>query len=321
MTTKDTRVTTAAAAEGWVLTTARLRELGCGADWIRRRACQGWLTPLHRGVYLVGRRAPGQQEVHRAALLACGPRSALTGWSAAAQYGLVQRHPDHGVTVASPTHRRADWGIDCLRRDLDPHEVTMRHGLRTVTVAAMLGELTKYRDEDELARVIHEAEVRKLLNRFAVERWIEEHPGRQGIATLKAAFARYRPLTGSVRSLLEGRLHAFCSWAELPPSEHNVLFEADGGLRSVDVLFRKQWLAVEIDGGPHQSARNFYEDRERDRCFEADHGLPVMRVTDRDLSEAGRTALARQLWAVLARRDPTLRVPPRFGHVAGGYPL
>lgn len=317
MTTKDTWVTAAAAAEGWVLTTARLRELDCGADWIRRRVRQGWLTPLHRGVYLVGRRAPGPAEVHRAALLACGPRSALTGWSAAAHYGLIHPHPDNGVSIASPTHRRVDWGIDCLRRDLAEHEVTVRRGLRTVTVAAMLGELAKHRYEEELARLIHEAEVRRLLNRFAVQRWIDEHPGRQGIAVLRAAFAGYRPLTGSVRSTLEAQFHEFLCWAALPPSEHNVLFESDWGLRSVDVLFRKQWVAVEIDGGPHRSTRNFYEDRERDRCFEADHGLPVMRVTERDLTAAGRPALAQQLWTVLARRDPTLRVPARFSHVAG----
>lgn len=307
---KDEVITELARKGGAVLSIAELNELGCGADWVRRRVRQGWLTRLHRGVYLVGTAYPTRAQRNRAAVLACGPASALTGMSAAEAYGLVQLPWDYEVQLAAPNRRRVGSGLDCVARDLLPHEVTTRRGVPTVTVPAMLGELA--RRYNDLERIVHEAEVRKLLNLHALARWIDEHPRSHGLSVLREALGARRELTSSVRSTLEVAFHEFLAWGGFPETEHNVLFQTAWGFRTVDVLFRKQWVAVEVDGSPHMSTRNFHEDRERDREFAADFDLPVLRVTARDLQGADRERLACQLWSVLSIKDATLEVPARF---------
>lgn len=307
------RVMARAAASDWVLTTGELRALGASRDWIALRVRQGWLTPLQRGVYLVGRKTPTVREEFRAALLSQGDGAALTGWSTAVQFGLERAERVRDVWVAVPTRRRSSQGVKSVCRHLRDHELTFRRGLPTATIAAMLGEIARTASVPTIERLIHEAEIKKLLRIAAVHRYVDEHPRCDGVGRLRDAAAAHRTLNGSVGSGLEGRFHEFAAWASLPPSEHNVPFGDRASLASVDVLFREQWLAVEIDGGPHRSSRHFHSDRERDRILEADHGLPVLRVTELDLTRERRTRLARQLWAALARRDATLTIPASFG--------
>ena len=75
----------------------------------------------------------------------------------------------------------------------------------------------------------------------------------------------------------------------------------DGERTTVDVLFRDAWVAVELDGGVHESRRHFHTDRRKSRRLEALYGLVVFRVTEEDLAERA-DELARDLHATIARR-------------------
>lgn len=87
-----------------------------------------------------------------------------------------------------------------------------------------------------------------------------------------------------------------------PPAEHGVTFELDGGERTtVDVPFREARVAVELDGGVHESRRHFQTDRRKSRRLEALHGLVIFRVTEEDLAERA-DELAQDLHATIARR-------------------
>lgn len=87
-----------------------------------------------------------------------------------------------------------------------------------------------------------------------------------------------------------------------PPAEHGVTFELDGGERTtVDVPFREARVAVELDGGVHESRRHFQTDRGKSRRLEALHGLVIFRVTEEDLAERA-DELAQDLHATIARR-------------------
>lgn len=71
----------------------------------------------------------------------------------------------------------------------------------------------------------------------------------------------------------------------------------------MDVIFPAARLGVELDGGVHQTIRNFHDDRRKGRRLEALHDLLVFRVTAEDLAERG-DELAADLRTVLGRRTP-----------------
>jgi hypothetical protein len=185
----DEAVTAAARQRGWVLTTSELRDLGARRGWVANRVAAGWLSPLHRGVYLVGRRHPARDERYRAALLFGGGDCLLGGWSAADWYGVRKARPADPVDIVAATHRRGDGSVVCRTREIAAHERTYRRGLPVLTVAAMLGELSARTEADTLSHLMHEAEVRKLLNIGAVHRWLAEHPRRHGSGRLRSVLA------------------------------------------------------------------------------------------------------------------------------------
>lgn len=306
----DERIVAAARRERWVLSTDELRALGVEAGAVHRRVRTGWLTTIFRGVHLVGRSTPTRDELQRAALKACDGVG-LARRSAAVVHGLIARW-DGPVELCVTMKRRKQKGLTPLLRGYGPEDITWRSGLPVTTVAVTLCDLAEVLTPEEVDRAVHEAEFRKKLNIVAVERAMARHPGRPGSKALRAALGkRRRSVDGRLDSKLERRFHDFLHARGFPASEHNVAFDFDdGGKASVDVLFRPQWLAIEVDGGPHQTVNGFHADRRRDRRLEAEWGLTVLRVTEEDLDERP-DALAAELRAALARRGERFLSPAK----------
>lgn len=284
-----------------VVTREELLGAGVSSGWIDRRVASGWLTREFRGVYLVGRARASLDERERAALKACGEASVLSHFSAAARW-KIRRYRSTTVHVTVPGRRRRRRGIIVHESRLHPRDVTTKDGVRLTTVARTLVDLAALLDAEQLDTAVHEAEFLKRLHVGSVDEAMHRAGPVAGLPSLRRALRSRRPANGRIDFGLEREFYAFLRRHGFPPSEHGVAFELDDGRRvSVDVLFRGAWVAIELDGGPHQTTRNFHSDRRRDRRLEALHGLTVIRVTEEDLLRH-EAELAADLRNTLRRR-------------------
>jgi putative AbiEi antitoxin of type IV toxin-antitoxin system len=88
----------------------QLRALGLSASWIKKRVAWGWLIPVLHGVYAVGHRPRLLRGWHHAALLAAGPRSALSNRSAGAHW-VMTKAPSrpHVIAPRSADGIKGSW--------------------------------------------------------------------------------------------------------------------------------------------------------------------------------------------------------------------
>jgi very-short-patch-repair endonuclease len=105
-----------ARAQHWMVTRGQLLELGLSSDAIRHRLRSGFLTPVRRGVYVVGRRDVSPRGHWMGAVLACGPHAFLSHHSAAALLRIRKERPGP-IEVVVPAHvARRPSGIRVHRR-------------------------------------------------------------------------------------------------------------------------------------------------------------------------------------------------------------
>jgi predicted transcriptional regulator of viral defense system len=81
------------------------RRLKYSEGAVKREVAAGRLLPLYRGVFAVGHRELSKHGECLAAVLAAGPRSLLSYWSAAWLWGLTEGSP-RPFHVTAPTTRR-----------------------------------------------------------------------------------------------------------------------------------------------------------------------------------------------------------------------
>jgi very-short-patch-repair endonuclease len=164
---------------------------------------------------------------------------------------------------------------------LAPDEVTTRDGIPVTTAARALLDLAAVLAPARLARALHEAEHHRLADPVGLAALLDRHPGRRGLAALRALLAEEALGTQQTRSPLEDDFLAFAREHRLPRPETNVRRE---GLE-VDVVYRGARLVVELDGrAAHATAAAFERDRARDRALAA-AGWRVMRLTSRQLRD------------------------------------
>ena len=140
-----------------VVTRRQLLAAGVTHDQIRTRVARGSLIVIHPGVYRVGHAAPSIEATYMAAVLACGEGALLMGAAAAYLYGLIRDKPPRPV-VKTRTERRIE-GIE-THRTRKRQRGTEWMGIPITTVPATLIDLSPSMPEPELARVVHEAQVR-----------------------------------------------------------------------------------------------------------------------------------------------------------------
>jgi putative AbiEi antitoxin of type IV toxin-antitoxin system/uncharacterized protein DUF559 len=278
-----------------VVSARQLAGLGLSGDAIATRARAGRLHRLHRGVYAVGHTALTPRSRELAAVLACGPGAVLSHRSAAALWGLLPSGT--WIEVTAPRSRKARSGfVVHTSRRLDKEERRAVDAIPVTSMGRTLVDLADVLDERRLAKAVHEAEVRRLLDLRAIERSLARLPGRTGRHRLLRVLADYEPQPFT-RSDGERRFLAFCREQGLPKPTVNGTAEGF----EVDFFWPEAALVVEMDGGTtHHTRWAFHEDRRRDRAL-AVAGIQVLRVTPPDLGRgAGR--LGAELRAVLARR-------------------
>jgi hypothetical protein len=283
----DRKIHQAASARGLV-THAQLRALGLAPSSITDRCQTRKLVRIHQGVYFVGHAELTPLARAEAAVLACGPRSALSHDSAAALYGL-RRWP--AVPEISSALQRKRRGIRTHRTTtLTRADVTIRKGIRVTAPPRTIADIAPRLTDRQLTRVIHEARRNGDLPSPALSTLLNSCP--------RAAYL-VDPGQPPSDSALADAFRAFLRAYDLPRPAFEVKWH---GFR-VDALYAEHRLIVELDGRlDHDQFDRFEADRRRD-ALALEHGFVTLRVTWRRLHDEP-AQFERQLRAILAAREP-----------------
>jgi hypothetical protein len=294
----DRAVAELARRQHGVVGRAQLMALGLSPAEIDGRVRRGRFHRVHQGVYAVGHLALSRYGRFMAAVLACGDGAALSHFSAAVVWGLLEAEGQE-IHVTAPGRRRAR-GVVVHRARLEGERVR-RSGIVVTTPSRTLVDLADVVPRRTLERAFDEAEYLGLDWRAA-----EPRHGRSGSGTLSSVLAVHTP--GSTRTLseLEEKFLAFCDERGIPRPVVNIHVE---GYLS-DFVWRADRVIVETDGKRAHGTRRA---RERDPVRDADlqiAGWRVMRVTSKRLSRHPR-AVEDQLWRLLRRASEAPAAPRR----------
>jgi very-short-patch-repair endonuclease len=261
---------------------AQLLVAGLGRGAVELRLRNGRLHPYCRGVYSVGHTRLTPRARLWAAILACGgPEAALLGYrGAAAPWDLMPMQS--GRIDVITLRRSASSKVVRVHqtRSLQPDDVTHIDGLPLTTPTRTIIDLADQLPPHRLERVLHRAEILRLLDVAAIHARLADLPGRRCRALLQALDS----LTvgaQATRSELEDRFLALVAKFGLPRPQVNAIVEG----YEVDFHWPDHRLIVETDGAAaHLTATAFETDRARDAHLTA-AGYRVVRITWRQLTQ------------------------------------
>jgi hypothetical protein len=240
----------------------QLLEAGVTVHQIELRLRNGRLHEIHRGVYLVGHTVPPPLAIEQAALLACGDGAALSHRSAAKLWNLLPYPASAPAWVTIPQARRVARSGICIRRAAVPRrDIRQRHGIRPVSPPRTILDLSTLIDLSDLESVVAEADFRGLASQAL------GLPGGPRRTRSPAEIQMVRLLRAAGMSGYEtnARIHGY----------------------EVDVLWRSEQVAVEIDGWDAHSGRLAFE---RDRLKTAELSARGLMALE---SRGGRSATTR----------------------------
>jgi very-short-patch-repair endonuclease len=274
----DMALAALAARQHGVVSSAQLLTLGLDTRAVHHRAATGRLHRIHRGVYAVGHESLSFDARRMAAVLACGDEALLSHRSAAAAWGLRETSRARWDITTPRRGRRSLPGMDLhTARSLAPDDATVLRGIPITSVPRTLVDLAAVLSADALERVVHQAEVLRLLDVAAVGAVLARSAGRRGTGRLRVLLAQ--PSPGPTRSALEERFLGVIRAARLPTPRLNAHVATAESLVEVDVLWPRHRVIVELDGAAaHQTRGAFQADRRRDAALAAE-GYVVVRLT------------------------------------------
>jgi hypothetical protein len=272
---RDRQIAALAYRQHGVVALPQLNALGLTAAGVRRRVASGPLHPIHRGVYAVGHAVLTLEARLMAAVLACGPGALVSHRSAAEMWGLLDDSRPV-IDVLAAANRRSRRGIAFHRvRQILPGDSAKRQGVPVTSLPRTLLDIAEVVPPRRLVYAIERAEKLRLLDLRALEACLGRSRGRRGIKPLRQALRETDPEALYAHDGLERLFIAFCRDRELPPPTMNAVVEGF----TVDALWAKQKLIVELDSWrDHRARRAFEQDRRRDGVLKL-AGYEVLRVT------------------------------------------
>jgi hypothetical protein len=282
-------------------TLAQLQLLGLGRSGVAKRVRSGRLYRVHRGVYAVGRPRLTQHGHWLAAVLACGPKAALSHRSAAGLHE-IRRDSRAKIDVTLPgTSARPRPGIEVHRSStLGAADIATVDGIPCTPVARTLVDLGDVVSRREVERAVGQAEVLRVFDGKAVHEALARAGPRRGAGILSAVLKSYEE-PALTEEGIEERFLALCRDTALPsPAVNAWITVADGVSYKADFLWRRERLIAETDGRDvHTTRKAFEHDRLRDQRLTL-AGYTVVRFTwrqvvrdPRSVAEALRSLLAR----------------------------
>jgi hypothetical protein len=292
----DPVVARVAARQEGMISTEQLTAAGVQRGAIAWRVRRGRLHPYHRGVYSVGHTRVSARARLWAAVLACGgPDAALLGFRAAASPWDLMPMPGGAIDVITLRRSGSKPGIRVHRTNsLDPGDITHIDGLPLTTPTRTIIDLADQLSAHRLERVLHRAEILRILDVNAIHARLASLPGRRS-RTLLQAIASLQRGPDVTRSELEERFLALVARYGLPRPlvNHRV-----AGYE-VDFFWPEHRLIVETDGAAtHLTATAFEKDRARDAHLTA-LGYRVIRITWRQMEHP--ETVARLLLSLMAK--------------------
>jgi Transcriptional regulator, AbiEi antitoxin/Protein of unknown function (DUF559) len=273
------RLATLAEKQYGVVSRAQLLSAGVSDSAISRWVVSGRLHRIHPRIYALGHAALSLEGRLRAALMYAGSRAALSHTTAAWAWRLIEAEPI-GIHLTVPGRRRSLPGVrihhsrhvDIDDQDRQNNPVRCR-GLPVTSVARTLVDLAGVLSYPQVRRALAEADFHGLLDLRGLE--LELRGRRRGSSLLRAAVRSHLPQLAHTVSALEERFLELCESAALPMPEVN----AKVGRMTVDALWPKRQLAVELDGAAaHGAWAAIQRDRQRELALRA-AGFQVVRYT------------------------------------------
>jgi hypothetical protein len=159
-----------AARQEGMISTEQLIAVGVDRGAIAWRVRRGRLHPYHRGVYAVGHTRLTPRARLWAAVLACGgPGAALLGFQAAAAPLELMVMPSGRIDVIALRRSGPRPGIRVHRsKSLEPQDITHIDGLPLTTPTRTLIDLADQLTPHRLERVLHRAEILRILDVAAI---------------------------------------------------------------------------------------------------------------------------------------------------------
>jgi very-short-patch-repair endonuclease len=274
----DSVIARLAARRHGVVARWQLLALGVNRTAIDRRAADGRLRRLHRGVYALGELA--RRGYWMAAVLACGEGALLSFRDAAALWNLRPcNRTAIDVTVPGARRRRRPRITVHSTAALHPNDRAEVDGIPVTSVARTLLDLAEVVSAEQLRRAYEAAERNELLDMGAVHELLARSNGRRGQAALRALLD-YDPREAvESKSDLESRFLDLVREAGLPLPRLNVLVE--GFL--VDAYWPRARLVVELQSWEHHAHRQAFE-RDNSKLTRLQlAGCRALPVTDRQL--------------------------------------
>ncbi|KUH93572.1 hypothetical protein AU190_10055 [Mycolicibacterium acapulense] len=266
-----------------VITLAQAERCGLSKYAIGRRVSAGRWRRCSPGVYFVDDRPFTDAARVRAAVWGYGTQATASGLAAAWWHSLTRFAPEIvEVTVPRNSHHPRRTGIRIRRRDLTRVDVIERKGLKVTELALTVVEAA-VRDRDGI--VLMDS---ALQSRVELQDLWRAHLRNKGRYGSPAAGRMLRAASDGARSAAERLLIRLLRDAGITGWRTN--YPISG--YKVDVAFRVQKVAVEVDGWAfHSDAEVFVKDRNRQNKI-ALLGWKVLRFTWLDLTQYPERVIA-----------------------------
>jgi very-short-patch-repair endonuclease len=233
-----------------------------------------------------------------AAVLASGPDSVLSHWSAAALW-MIRPNSRSIIDVTAP-HKSRTWdGIKRHHKALLADEITVEEGIPVTTVPRTIFDLAATEPVDVVENLLREMEHLELRDRLSLRDLVERYPGRRGVRRVRTALERLEEEPSGLRSSpLEERFAPFLRRHRLPLPRFNDWILLGDKNYKVDCHWLGTGQIVELDGWEaHKTRTAFREDRARDRRLRV-AGYTVTHITWNQLDDEPE-AVAADLRALL----------------------
>jgi hypothetical protein len=276
-----------AAARHGVITAEALYALGLSKHDVAYRVRVGRLHRRYRGVYAVGRPDLRIEGAFLAAVLACGHGGVLSHAAAAHLYG-IRSSAAARIDVTAPRGRAGHDGIRLHRpRLLEDEDITAFEGIPITTVGRTLLDMGA--QGLDLARAMHEAQVRELLDMSEVWSVLARNPTARGARALERASREEVPFT---RSGLERSFLGLCRVGGVPTPRANPWVWDGEKLVEVDFWWPWARLIVEVDGLRYHGTRYRRRMDATKTAALRSTGLVVERFTDVQIAGAPQAVAA-----------------------------